>query len=289
MKIFTKLVLSGGGPKGFLQLGALQYLYEHHYLQDINEYWGTSIGSVISFFLSIGMSPVDIFYELLNADKIIENYDTDYTKLLNGIGLCPIEQFGNKIRNVAYKTIGFSPTFQQLKDNFQADLHITGTNIDQMKGQIFDHESHPEMEIVEAIEISCCLPFIFTKKIYKNETYADGGFYNNFPIELADNSDGYVLGICNNEIKKNKKIDGVFDWLVRLFLMPVHELHFTKIKYHTNSSFIIHLEDKSISGFEMNLPNKQKIKVFINGYRQAKQIIEQSPFIKQFQEWVNFI
>lgn len=51
----TCLVLSGGGTKGYEMLGSLKYLEKIGYLDKIETFYGTSIGSIISFFLAIGL------------------------------------------------------------------------------------------------------------------------------------------------------------------------------------------------------------------------------------------
>ena len=54
----TILVISGGGIKGFVALGALQKLYDTKKLININKYCGTSVGAIISLLLIIGYKPV---------------------------------------------------------------------------------------------------------------------------------------------------------------------------------------------------------------------------------------
>lgn len=284
MVSFTQLVLSGGGPKGFNQLGALQYLYEKGYLKEIQDYWGTSIGSVICLLIAVGFTPMDILYELIQDDKFIDKYDINTTKLWNGIGIIPIEQFGNKIRNTISKKIGQQHiTFQELYDLCSIKLHVSGTNLDKMTGEIFDVESHPNMDVVTAVEISCCLPFIFTKKIYNGFTYADGGFYNNYLIDMADNKKEYVIGVyVDDAFKRYSRIDGFLDWIYRLFIMPVHELHEGKLSRASDKVFNIRLYDDNIQMNELNFPIKKRIKTYVNGYSQCMKFVEQSPFIQAF-------
>ena len=47
------LVLSGGGPAGFLTLGSLQYLNERNFwnIENIKTIYGTSIGAIIGIIL----------------------------------------------------------------------------------------------------------------------------------------------------------------------------------------------------------------------------------------------
>ena len=68
---FNSLVLSGGGSKGFAMLGALQYLYDKGYMENIKNFIGTSIGGIISYLLIIGMTPVEIIV-YLSTHKITD-------------------------------------------------------------------------------------------------------------------------------------------------------------------------------------------------------------------------
>ena len=49
---FNAIVLSGGGLKGFGLLGGIQYMIDNKLFENIKYYSGTSIGSVICFFLA---------------------------------------------------------------------------------------------------------------------------------------------------------------------------------------------------------------------------------------------
>ena len=62
----TAVCISAGGSKGFSALGALQCLIDHHQMDFANVKFmsGTSIGSAICFFLSIGYKPVELMIEL---------------------------------------------------------------------------------------------------------------------------------------------------------------------------------------------------------------------------------
>ena len=69
MDEYNTLVLSGGGIKGLLILGALQYLYETGKLQkkNIRKYIGTSIGAIINVLLIIGYEPKEIVAHIVKS------------------------------------------------------------------------------------------------------------------------------------------------------------------------------------------------------------------------------
>ena len=100
---FTKLVLSGGGPRGLAIIGALHYAHEKNMLNNINEYYGTSIGSVISLLLLIGYTPVEAFQQFFMIDQIVSPLETFELKdIIEQSAFCPIEvldtRFGGSLK-----------------------------------------------------------------------------------------------------------------------------------------------------------------------------------------------
>ena len=228
---FTRLVLSGGGPKGLATLGALQYIYENGGLDYITEYWGTSIGSIIGVLLSIGYTPFDAFHQFFMLDDFTDVVSKDIESVLGDTAFCPIEKFGEKIRHFIIKKLEdeCELTFYNLYQKFGKKIHIIGTNTDTMRGECFSVDTTPFMNIIDALEISCDLPYIFTKKQYNGNTYVDGGFINNYPANLADDNIHYCLGICtlgNMEDKGNAYIG----WIYRLIHIPIMELYRDRVE-----------------------------------------------------------
>ena len=81
------LILSGGGIRGILHLGAIKTLEEKNILKNIKNYGGASAGSMIVLLLCIGYTYNDIMIIFLkiNLDKF---YDiTDIFEFLNIYGL----------------------------------------------------------------------------------------------------------------------------------------------------------------------------------------------------------
>ena len=64
---YNKIILSGGALKGLLTLGSLQYVYDNNNLNDVTQYIGTSVGSIICFLLSIGYTPVELIVSICTS------------------------------------------------------------------------------------------------------------------------------------------------------------------------------------------------------------------------------
>ena len=56
----NSLVVSGGGIKGFLSIGAIKLLFENNIINKIRFYYGTSFGSIIVLLLNLGWNCEEI-------------------------------------------------------------------------------------------------------------------------------------------------------------------------------------------------------------------------------------
>lgn len=72
-------------------------------------------------------------------------------------------------------------------------LKIVTISATRKKSTVIDHISYPNMSLKRAILCSTCLPYLFPKSIYKDESFWDGGLAKNYPIDLGDVSK--TLGI----------------------------------------------------------------------------------------------
>jgi predicted acylesterase/phospholipase RssA len=275
---YKKLVISGGGPKGLAILGALHFIYENNGLNNIEEYWGTSIGGVICLLLLIGYTPFDAFHKFFIMQDITQP-SLDLKKMFEASGLCPIEIFGDKIRHLIQEKMGSScnPTFADIYNKFGKRLNIIGANTTTQSGECFNLENTPNMSIIDAIEITCDLPLIFTKKVYNNNVYVDGGLINMYPINLADNGYDNTLGICvwgNMNVGNNS-----IGWIYSILYMPIKELHRERISRLSDKCTNIELIINNVNIIEMAPDQKKKIDIFSSGYQQARDI-----FVKMYNE-----
>jgi predicted acylesterase/phospholipase RssA len=287
----TRLVLSGGGPKGLAILGALHYLDEQKMLSNITEYWGTSIGSVISLFLLVGYTPFELFHHFLITRGLV-NEIFNSSEVIENAAFCRIESFGEKIREFLIKKTqpNNDPTFLELTQQFNKKINIIGANATLMQGECFNVDNCPNMKVITAIEISCNLPFIFTKKEYNNQVYVDGGFINNYPIDLADNDKNIVLGICVfGDIKDAqipiKGFKNQLQWFYRLIHLPMLELHRQRLKYLSDKCTNIELTINGISILEMSPSPNKKLKIFSSGYQQCRAFYKKKNLDSWNVEW----
>ena len=273
------LVLSGGGPKGIALIGAMHYLDTRDYLRNVENYWGTSVGSIICLLFMIGYTPIEIFQNFFINEALIDNTSIP-PNIFTIAALCNIETIGSKVSKILDKKLGKNNfTFKELNTLLGKTIHIIGTNIDNMCADCFDHEKTPNMSIKDAIEISCDLPFIFTPKKYNGYTYIDGGFINNYPINMADNKIDEVLGICifGPVLTGNETLNILF----KLMQIPLIEVHRERIKHLSDKCLNIELSIDNMSLIELAPNINKRMNAFSEGVKQISKFFEE----KQKKGW----
>jgi predicted acylesterase/phospholipase RssA len=205
--------MSGGGPTMLQTLGALYHLETNDFLklQDIETIYGTSAGAIIGVCIALKFD-----WETIN-DYIIKRPWQDV--------------FPIKVQNIldAYTKKGiydnkniekcFKPLFDakdipidiNLLDfyNFtKVELHFFGFEINEYKVEDISYLTHPNLQVVTAIQMTSALPILVTPVCIDGKCYIDGGTTCNYPldycIESGKNPDE-ILGFKNkySETKNN--------------------------------------------------------------------------------------
>jgi len=278
LPIYKKLVLSGGGPKGLALMGALHYVHEinSNIFDQIDEYWGVSIGSIISVLLIIGYTPFEIFHKFFIKMNITKNY-LNMNKVYENMALCEIDQLGEIIKLLILEKMDNIPTFLQLFIKFNKKLNIIGTDVDHSKCVTFNKDTFPNMSILDALEISCDLPIIFTRKSYLGTNYVDGAISNEYPIDLADDHKTPILGIrvCSNKESIFPEKFSNINWFYKILQIPMNILHQMRISNCSEFCTNLDIEIDSISILDLTPTKEKKMElVFSFGYKKAKNYLE---------------
>jgi len=206
---YETLVLSSGGVRGLAMIGALAKLKKRtDWLDNLKEIVGVSVGSIIGTLLAMNISMQELYNCLVELD----------TSSLRQMSIFHFaDQFGfdTGARLVAwiqayFMENGYSPTvtFIQLFRLTGITLHIGAVNVERGEQYFFSHLTEPDCAIVEAIRMSCGIPYLFTLWKYKGAHYIDGAIIDNFPLS----------GFC-----RGKYDDGGNKTLGVILRMPITE------------------------------------------------------------------
>jgi len=176
-------VLSGGGSRGALQVGALRAIFERGLRPDF--LIGTSIGSVNGAFLALnGFSEASL-------DRLVVSWQNASTGDLlpkNYVRLALQAMLGSTANNPAHRLRDFLIAHGLTPELRFADLHdprLYVVSADLNRGKPVLHGVEGEENVLDALLLSTALPPCFMP-VKKQDAYlVDGGMVSNLPIELA--------------------------------------------------------------------------------------------------------
>lgn len=267
--MFKGIVLSGGGIKGFGILGGIQYLLDHQ-LCEFKYYSGTSIGAIICYFLAIGYTPIEMIIYIISK-KVFDIQDANIDSFLKGEGMYHFSMFLAHFKEMTTEKIGYLPTLKELYDNLGKVLYTCTYNITQRKKEYISYHTHPDMLCIEAIQLSCSLPFIFSDCIYKDEYFIDGGLVDNCPfLPITELNEDINIVIFNLKNEAKDEYYKMIDKFYTIIMIPINELLELQLKSLKGNCKIIHLQMESIKIYEFHITHSKKLELFSVGYNLTK-------------------
>lgn len=313
---YDTLILSGGGAKGLCILGAIQCLQDLKRLDvsTINNFVGTSIGSVISFFLCIGCTPVELVVWIC-SHGVLENMSLNhFDGILKGDGIYNYNTLNETYKKLIYEKMEFIPTMRDIREKFGKNLTICTYNFTKKELVYLTAESHPDLSCLDAIRMSSNLPFIFSPFWYEKCEYVDGGVVENFsftsiprivanPIkEMSSDENGgndinviiqikhaysNICGIAIKDIssdekdekvdelhKKYNKITNLLDKMYDLLMIPRHTYEKEMTSKYGDQIDFIQIPVKGVKLYAFDFTNIEKLELFSTGYNAAKQFMK---------------
>lgn len=187
------LVLPACSQNLFFLFGAVFLLKNKFWnITDLKTIHSCSAGAFVAIFILL-----DIETSILENYLINRPWYNLLPKISNLFNIFHSEN-GLLDKSILYKA--FDPLFKiknidiniNLQDFFtitQKQLYIYTSDITDFKEVILNHETHPDLPLIDAIYMSCSIPIIFKPITYNNKIYIDGALFNHHPSHnLATNS-----------------------------------------------------------------------------------------------------
>jgi NTE family protein len=273
--MFNAIVLSGGGIKGFGTLGGIQYLLDNNLLPDLKYYSGTSIGSIICYFLAIGYTPIEMIIYII-SNKVFDIPDANIDSFIKGEGIYNFSIFYKHFEQMTLDKLNYIPTLKELYEKLGKILYTCTFNITSKKKEYISYHTHPDMLCIDAIRLSASLPFIFNDCIYKEEYFIDGGFVDNcpfLPITLLNENENLNIVIFNLKNENKDEYYKMIDKFYTIIMIPMNELLELQLKSIKENCTIINLEMESIKLYHFHITHSKKLELFSVGYNLTKSII----------------
>ncbi len=213
------LVLSGGGARGFSQIGVLKVLTENNILP--NYIAGTSIGALVGGLYAVGYTPQEMediaistrWNDIISAkfEELRENYFLDQ-KIIKDKTLFSIRfnkfqpvfpksiwvgwKFTAFIQKLIWSGAFYSKNFNDLKVPFRA----VATNIINGETVVLSRGN-----LVTALKASSAIPLLYTPIEIDSLVLVDGGLFANIPVFTMNEFDPDVILAVNTTSPLLKK------------------------------------------------------------------------------------
>lgn len=273
---YDSLVLSGGGSKGFAQLGALYRYYEAKTLtsEHVKVYAGTSIGSMIALLLVCGYTPMEIFKEIYAIKSLFNvNQNLGIWELFSNFGLASIDTFAHHVEKmVMRKNDGAIPTLEELYKKTGKLLIIIATNVTNMSAakSVFTWKTSPRLQCTDAMKMSCNLPILFTSIKYKGCYHVDGGLVCNVPLSEIPKECKKTLCIVTMGTNLAKDEMNFMSYFCRLVIIPINQI--TKLDCRVkpnNNTTLVMMTFNNLPILDFTMKDSDKMNMFMDGYTKA--------------------
>lgn len=246
MKKDVKLVLSGGGARGFTHIGILIGLAELGITPIAIS--GTSAGSLVGAFVADGFHPLEI-NEIFEKHKFKKSFHFKNLKA----GIFTSDSINEIIsKNLRTKNI----------EDLKMPFYVTATNLLNGDRTVFNSGA-----ITERIVASCSIPILLPPVYIDKVPYVDGGVTSNLPVEPFLPKDKIkIIGVNVNPISPYSSETGIIDTVDRTIQLCLKE---NVMRNASNCDVFI--EPKGIDSYQ--LMDSHKIKEIIQlGYNHMKAI-----------------
>ena len=183
------LIISGGGPSGFLTYGAASHLAKKGFwsLPDIESIYGCSIGAYLGVVFSLGYewAWLDDYFIKRPWEKVININAISFIEIFDNKGLIGDTFIIESLKPLLEaKDLSINITLQELYAFNNIDIHIYSTNLNAafMDKVDISHTTHPTMTVIKALCMTTAFPFVFKPICEEEGCFIDGGLLNIYPL-----------------------------------------------------------------------------------------------------------
>ena len=278
-KTYDTLVIGGSSTKGIIFLGALQYAYDNFLIKNVNTFVGTSSGSMICFFLSIGYSPIEIMVYLCTNQLFDKDQSFNIVSMIQGGGACSYNYIQEHLEKMTIEKIGYLPTLNDIKEKFGKTLVFVTHNFSQDCTEYLSCDTNPHLPCITAIRMSSNFPLVFENYKYGEFLYIDGGISDNFAIDTGEKLGDKILGLYLKSDMYDFSREpnaNILEFIYTLIGVPIQQHIEHKIrKINTNKVKVVGIKTKSkIKAFQFDISHTVKLELFSEGYEIMKQQFE---------------
>lgn len=217
---FDTLILTGGSEKVLAAIGALSRLPLECCWHSCKTIIGTSAGALLGMMISLRIDPnecveliKEYFSDLQPELSIFSDDDPSST-----FGVFDGRQIvGNFVRKILYRQMDrVNCTLREFVQFTGVYLVVPVCNVTESQTEMLCVRTAPDIDMVTAMCMTTCVPFLFRPIPYRDCLYVDGAVYGEMMTRFSDDlTPGQILMIYI-EVPPSAPIDNVFGFASNL-------------------------------------------------------------------------
>lgn len=183
------LVLSGGGPAGFVTYGALRELHKHGFwdISNIKSIYGTSVGAFFGVVIALGYDweTLDKYFIKRPWDRLASVTPQMLIDSMNTRGLFSKEVVEAALEPLlTAKGLSCDTTLAELYNfsGIEIVAYTANVNAPTLDRVELSHKTYPDLPITTAMAMTMAVPVLFQPVLYEGGCYVDGGCVANMPV-----------------------------------------------------------------------------------------------------------
>jgi len=250
--MYKNIVLSGGSSKGYSYVGVLKSLEENKLIKKIENFLGTSVGSIFATLFSMGFTYTELMEYLSDTFEI---NDINIENLLENYGVCSGIEIVNFIEKIIGKKYKKNITFKELHYLRNNTLIICVTDLNKHKIEYLSYKNYPEMKIIDAIRFAISLPYIFCVKKYQNKIFMDAGLIQNISFYNFEPKETLSILLMDKTDLEHNEITSLESFTKNLFLC-LKKNYINKIEDERFKIVNIICEEIDLLDFSLNVEKR---------------------------------
>jgi len=288
------LAFSGGGIRGIAHIGALEAFetywqtnYQRSIYTHIENISGSSIGSVVGFFLA-NKTPLEELKDLFLSDVWNALYQQiDLPKVTSNFGLIDAHKTQRKMLERVLSDP--NETFCQLKARTGISFTVCVSCLDTNSYEYHSDVTTPLYSVVTSVLASCAIPLIFQPLIIHGRRYVDGALLNNIPLPCYFNLEtSLALNLKSNVLVKKgtpfPNTGNYYQMILSPLLSYIEELMYLTLNFiekeqqnnlpKSFQSHIVYLQcPAKVASWNFTLSGEARLALFQNGQESMKKFL----------------
>lgn len=277
------LVLGSGGAKGVSEIGAIYWFWLQGCLDDIDTFIGSSVGAIINCFIAMDMKPHRMLEYSMETTLFNDFSEIKWTQVMDEFGLVPNSSFDDALaRQLKGIIIGRCGKMVNLKEFYEITkkrVIFTIVSLRYEKAYYIDHNSHPSLDLLEAMRMTSNSPLIFGKLEHQKDYMVDGAVIDPLPINHLDDGQTSILAIGVQDKKPfNIKKMGFFSYYDRIMSMPLSELTRYAVANASDQCYAVIVPvAEEMSMLDDGKNADIRMSMFLNAYRFTEEFTKKQP------------